>query len=86
MNKQKLVLEPELKAKLDDLRKILSDISLDGEESKIRGGHCGEQCMVTCSWYCEDVCAGSCRGVGTNGCAYKAVCPGQPYLPNPYPS
>jgi hypothetical protein len=81
MAKKKLIVNENLKAKLYELRERLADIPLDESEmEKSVGGHCGEQCMVTCSWWCEPTCAGGCRGVGDYGCAYKAVCPAAPFL------
>ena len=78
---RKLILKPELKKDLYKLRKILEDVTIEKSEfSNVKGGACGGICYSSCSYYCETICEGSCRGVSEMGCAYKAVCPGQPYI------
>ena len=77
---RKLILDEDLKKDLYKMREILENVAIDKSDlSSISAGGCGGTCNVTCSYWCESYCAGSCKGIGEMGCAYKQVCPGQPW-------
>lgn len=78
--KMKLQVSNELKLKLEQLRDVLGGVDPNYKTDPGPGNSsCGHYCMVTCSWHCENECAGSCSvlngGSGQQGCAYKYIDP-----------
>jgi hypothetical protein len=81
MKKMKLEVSKNEKLILEKMRERLADVLIedDGKLSRIKGG-CGEQCMITCAWWCEDACQESCMMTSTdilgplgNLCAHKPM-------------
>lgn len=79
MNKRKLEISVETKMKLEEMRQLLAGVEPDAPAG-IDVANCGGTCYVTCSYWCETYCAGSClqTGASQKGCGYKYVFPPQP--------
>ena len=86
MKKRKLSVSRDVEKKLYGLLERLENVVLEEEYQKVitAGAGCGDYCRFTCSYYCEYTCKESCymtnKGGTGNACAYKSVCPNEPYM------
>ncbi len=80
MKKRKLEISNETKMKLQEMRKLLAGVEPDTPGDLDVAMGCGGTCYVTCSYWCELQCAGSCLNSGESqkGCGYRFVMPYPP--------
>ena len=74
MKQKKLLFTEEDKMEIKKLRKELEDRIVNSTElseiyaGTVPDGGCGEQCMITCSHYCEPGCVINCSNTCVGNC------------------